>query len=48
MKAPLLGAFFMSDFKTISARHENFNSLNGQNYYEGLAIFPTGGLKFEF
>jgi hypothetical protein len=30
------------------ANNENFNSLNGKNYYEGLAIFPTGGLKFEF
>lgn len=27
---------------------ENFNSLSGKNYYEGISIFPTGGLKFEF
>jgi hypothetical protein len=28
--------------------YENFNSFNGRPYFEGLAIFPTGGLKFEF
>lgn len=27
---------------------ENFNGYNGRAYYDGLAIFPTGGLKFEF
>lgn len=27
---------------------ENFNSYTGKPYYEGLAIFPSGGLKFEF
>ena len=27
---------------------ENFNGFNGRPYYDGLAIFPTGGLKFEF
>ena len=30
------------------ANAESFNYLSGQNYYDGLAIFPTGGLKFEF
>jgi outer membrane receptor protein involved in Fe transport len=29
------------------ANSESFNSITGQNYYDGLAIFPTGGLKFE-
>ncbi len=28
--------------------NESFNYLTGQNYYDGLAIFPTGGMKFEF
>jgi hypothetical protein len=27
---------------------ENFNSFTGKPYYDGLAIFPSGGLKFEF
>jgi hypothetical protein len=30
------------------ANAESFNYLTGQNYFDGLAIFPTGGLKFEF
>jgi len=30
------------------ANSENFNHLTGNTYYDGLAIFPTGGLKFEF
>lgn len=30
------------------ANSENFNPITGQNYFDGLAIFPTGGLKFEF
>jgi len=30
------------------ANAESFNHLTGQNYFDGLAIFPTGGLKFEF
>ena len=30
------------------ANGENFNSLKGETYFDGLAIFPTGGLKFEF
>lgn len=30
------------------ANNESFNIITGQNYYDGLAIFPTGGLKFEF
>ena len=30
------------------ANSESFNPITGQNYYDGLAIFPTGGLKFEF
>lgn len=30
------------------ANSESFNSITGQNYYDGLAIFPTGGMKFEF
>jgi hypothetical protein len=30
------------------ANGENFNSITGKTYYDGLAIFPTGGLKFEF
>lgn len=30
------------------ANSESFNAITGQNYYDGLAIFPTGGLKFEF
>ncbi|MCG9881676.1 MAG: TonB-dependent receptor [Bacteroidia bacterium] len=30
------------------ANSESFNYLTGQNYFDGLAIFPTGGLKFEF
>lgn len=30
------------------ANSESFNSISGQNYYDGLAIFPTGGMKFEF
>lgn len=30
------------------ANSESFNYLRGQNYFDGLAIFPTGGLKFEF
>jgi hypothetical protein len=30
------------------ANSESFNYLTGQNYYDGLAIFPTGGMKFEF
>jgi hypothetical protein len=30
------------------ANGESFNYLTGQNYFDGLAIFPTGGLKFEF
>ena len=27
---------------------ESFNAITGQNYFDGLAIFPTGGMKFEF
>ncbi len=27
---------------------ENFNSFTGKSYFDGLAIFPTGGMKFEF
>jgi hypothetical protein len=27
---------------------ENFNTFSGKPYFDGLAIFPTGGLKFEF
>jgi hypothetical protein len=30
------------------ANSESFNAITGQNYYDGLAIFPTGGMKFEF
>lgn len=30
------------------ANSESFNAITGQNYFDGLAIFPTGGLKFEF
>jgi hypothetical protein len=30
------------------ANSESFNAISGQNYYDGLAIFPTGGMKFEF
>lgn len=30
------------------ANFENFNAYNGKPYFDGLAIFPTGGLKFEF
>lgn len=30
------------------ANSESFNYLTGQNYFDGLAIFPTGGMKFEF
>lgn len=30
------------------ANSESFNYITGQNYFDGLAIFPTGGLKFEF
>jgi hypothetical protein len=30
------------------ANSESFNAITGQNIYDGLAIFPTGGLKFEF
>ena len=30
------------------ANGESFNSITGKTYYDGLAIFPTGGLKFEF
>lgn len=30
------------------ANSESFNSITGKTYYDGLAIFPTGGLKFEF
>jgi hypothetical protein len=30
------------------ANSENFNAITGQNFYDGLAIFPTGGMKFEF
>lgn len=30
------------------ANSESFNYLYGITYYDGLAIFPTGGLKFEF
>ncbi len=30
------------------ANGESFNSIQGKNYYDGLAIFPSGGLKFEF
>ncbi len=27
---------------------ESFNAITGKNFFDGLAIFPTGGLKFEF
>jgi len=30
------------------ANSESFNAITGQNFYDGLAIFPTGGMKFEF
>jgi len=30
------------------ANSESFNSITGKTYYDGLAIFPTGGMKFEF
>lgn len=30
------------------ANSESFNAITGVNYYDGLAIFPTGGFKFEF
>jgi hypothetical protein len=30
------------------ANNENFNYLFGKTFYDGIAIFPTGGLKFEF
>jgi hypothetical protein len=30
------------------ANAEGFNPLSGQSYYEGIAIFPSGGLRFEF
>jgi len=30
------------------ANAESFNPISGKNYFDGLAIFPTGGLKFEF
>lgn len=29
------------------ANSESFNFYNGKTYYDGLAIFPTGGIKFE-
>ena len=29
-------------------KNENFNYLFGKTFYDGIAIFPTGGLKFEF
>lgn len=52
--------FYISDIKFIAffdivnilnrkiANSENFNYFKGKTYYDGLAIFPTGGLKFEF
>ena len=30
------------------ANSESFNHIFGKTYYDGLGIFPTGGLKFEF
>ncbi len=30
------------------ANGESFNSITGKTYYDGLAIFPTAGFKFEF
>lgn len=30
------------------ANNENFNHVFGTPFYDGLAIFPTGGFKFEF
>jgi hypothetical protein len=27
---------------------EGFNPLSGQSYYEGIAIFPSSGLRFEW
>ncbi len=30
------------------ANNLNFNHLTGKPFYDGLAIFPTGGMKFEF
>lgn len=30
------------------ANGESFNAITGNTYYDGLAVFPTGGLKFEF
>jgi hypothetical protein len=30
------------------ANAEGFNPLSGKSYYEGIAIFPSGGLRFEF
>jgi hypothetical protein len=53
-------SFYLSDIKFIAffdivnilnrkiANSENFNYFRGKTYFDGLAIFPTGGLKFEF
>ena len=30
------------------ANAEGFNALSGRSYYEGIAIFPSGGLRFEW
>ncbi len=32
----------------LNANQENFNPITGKTYYDGLAIFPTLGLKFEY
>lgn len=32
----------------LTANGENFNIITGKTYYEGIQIFPTFGLKFEF
>jgi hypothetical protein len=50
VKTARLTAFF--DVVNIAnkqiANAESFNPISGKNYFDGLAIFPTGGLKFEF
>jgi hypothetical protein len=47
-------ALFAAFFDAVNVRNkqipnfENFNSFSGKSYFDGLAIFPTGGMKFEF
>jgi hypothetical protein len=49
-KTAYLTVFFdvVNVFNKQIANAESFNYIGGINYYDGLAIFPTGGLKFEF